>query len=206
MPRNVKLANSVTLSAPASKLSAEQNKITTLNVTSGPKWSFGRWSFNVAGSFAHNFYEPKEEEEHEDEDHLELTSSRSRKGFRLDGDHPPTNPINPYQNPATTLPVDGHEEEHKEEHDEREWYRYGVNSNISYRFTPRISNTVGGGVFQVLSMGEESSYESNVTISQVNYSLDSLTCGAGVTASGTGESLSAPNVFAIGLSLEYEIE
>lgn len=60
MRSNTSFVSSVGLSAPVSKASQDNSKITTVSLSSGPQFNFRKWSFSVAATASSSWYSQTE--------------------------------------------------------------------------------------------------------------------------------------------------
>lgn len=185
---NKRLTGDATLTAsyPASKASQKNYKITTVKLTAGPTYRFGRYSLGFAASTAYAWY--SKTIIYEDEPTTQSQGLRSLNLLDEGHDHG-AEPVSPTDNDLSS--------------GDREFSRWGGKSSIGYRILPRLRIDSSLGAFIINHQFGPPSWLTQATLAQLTYSLKSFSGYGGLLLSKEAPSLSAPTNPAINVGVGY---
>lgn len=177
----LKLSTQAFATAPISKASKETYKMTTFMVGAGPTWSKGRWEIGGKAYLAKSFY--------------------SKTIVIEDHTADETVPLRLQEEP-----IDDHALEELGATGDREFDRYGFESEVGYKFTRRWQFGVGFGASMATKQWGPTVYETEATLAQITYNWKSLTTGVGLMATSEAESFSLPKTPMASFNIMYVYE
>ncbi len=181
MSKRLKLSTTVAATAPISKESKESFKTTTVMIGAGPTWQKGRWELSGKAYLAKSYYSKTVV--------IEEQTTDTATPLRLQEE-----------------PIDEHALEELGATGDREFDRYGAESEVAYRMAKRWQFGVGvGGAIATKQWGP-TVYETEATIAQITYSFKALSTGLGFMMTAEGEQFQAPNTPMASFNVMYIFE
>lgn len=178
--KRLKLASQLFATAPISEESKASYKMTTIVVSTGPTWEKGRWEISAKAYLAKSYYSK-----------TIVVEDETAQGTPLK---------------LQDEPIDEHALEELGATGDREFDRYGFESEIAYRFAKRWQFGVGGGASMATKQWGATMYEVEATLAQLNYNWKTLTTGLGFMMTSEAESFSAPNTPMVSFNVMYVFE
>lgn len=182
MTKRLKLSTTAAATAPISQESKDSFKITTVMIGAGPTWKKGRWEISAKGYLAKSYYSK-----------TVVIEEETATG---------TTPLRFQEEP----PIDEHALEELGATGDREFDRYGAESEIAYRMAKRWQFGIGGGGAMATKQWGATMYEVEATLAQLTYSWKSLSTSLGFMMTSEAEKFQAPDTPTVAFNIMYIFE
>lgn len=175
----LKLSTQAFATAPVSQESKESYKMTTVMIGAGPTWEKGRWEIGGKAYLAKSYYSKT----------IVIEEQTTETPLMLQEE-----------------PVDEHALEELGATGDREFDRYGFESEVAYKFARRWQFGVGVGASMATKQWGPKVYETEATLAQVTYNWKSLTTGLGFMVTSEAESFEPPKTPTAAFNIMYVYE